>query len=371
MTDAERYDVIVVGGGIMGSAAAVRMAEGGMRALLLEQGELGQGASGVNAGTLSLQIKRVKLMRYALAGRAEWERMGDAVGFRRTGGYTLAFNEREAALLEERMALKRAAGAPIELVGPNVVRDAEPGLTEKVVAASYCPEDGYANASLTGRYYRARLREAGVAVRERTSVVGLAADSDGVRAETAGGVFRGARLLLAAGAWLKPLAAMLGADLPVRARVNTVSVTERAAPIVRSVIGHATGLLTLKQKTNGTVLIGGGWQGRGTPQDGRGEVAAEAAAPNLALAQFAVPALSRLRVTRSWTGFEANAPDFYPFAGALPGASNAFVLGCVRGGYTIGPYIGALMGDLILGREPEAPLFDPARDFTTEQEANP
>jgi glycine/D-amino acid oxidase-like deaminating enzyme len=41
----------------------------------------------------------------------------------------------------------------------------------------------------------------------------------------------------------------------------------------------------------------------------------------------------------------------------------AFVLGCVRGGYTIGPYIGQLMGDAILGREPEMPLFDPGRDF--------
>lgn len=40
-----------------------------------------------------------------------------------------------------------------------------------------------------------------------------------------------------------------------------------------------------------------------------------------------------------------NVPDFYPLAGALPDVEDAFVLGCVRGGYTIGPYIGKLMGD--------------------------
>jgi glycine/D-amino acid oxidase-like deaminating enzyme len=66
---------------------------------------------------------------------------------------------------------------------------------------------------------------------------------------------------------------------------------------------------------------------------------------------------------RSWTGFEANVPDFYPLAGALPGMEGAFVLGCVRGGYTIGPYISKLMGDFILDREPELPLFDPGRNF--------
>jgi sarcosine oxidase, subunit beta len=72
------------------------------------------------------------------------------------------------------------------------------------------------------------------------------------------------------------------------------------------------------------------------------------------------------RVVRSWTGFEANVPDFYPLAGALPSVEGVFVLGCVRGGYTIGPYISKLMGDFILGREPELPLFDPARTFETE-----
>ena len=43
-----------------------------------------------------------------------------------------------------------------------------------------------------------------------------------------------------------------------------------------------------------------------------------------------------------------------------------FILGCVRGGYTIGPYISKLMGDFILGRTLELPLFDPGRIFNLE-----
>jgi glycine/D-amino acid oxidase-like deaminating enzyme len=82
---------------------------------------------------------------------------------------------------------------------------------------------------------------------------------------------------------------------------------------------------------------------------------------NLRLAQYAVPELAKARLIRAWTGFEAHAPDFYPLAGLLPGATNIYVLCCVRGGYTIGPYIGQLMGDFMLDREPEMPLFDPAR----------
>lgn len=346
----------------MGCATALRLAEGGQRVIVLDQGDLGQGASGVNAGTLSLQIKRVKLMPYALKGHACWEAMGKAVGFAKTGGYTLAFNEREAALLQERQTLKAKAGAPIEFVSNNQLRNGEPNLTQQVVSASYCAQDGYANSSLTGQYYRGKLRDAGIEYRERCEVSAITRVKEFMLA-TPQGAIKATRILLAAGAWLKPLAALMDVHLPVQARVNTVTVTERMPPLMSTVIGHATGLLTMKQKANGTVLIGGGWQGLGTPQDGRGQVSAETVRPNLALAQYAVPALGNARVLRSWTGFEANVPDFYPLAGALPGVEGAYVLGCVRGGYTIGPYISQLMGDYILGHEPELPLFDPGRDF--------
>jgi sarcosine oxidase, subunit beta len=357
-------DLVVIGGGIMGCAAALRAAEGGMRVTLLEQAALGSGASGVNAGTLSLQIKRVKLMPYALRGHEWWENAGDAVGFRRTGGCTVAFTAQEAELLHARMALKVAAGAPIEMISPDVVVSREPRLSRRVVAASWCASDGYANASLTGTYFRALLREAGVSVREHAKVGKIASAAGEFEVTTAAGSLRGRRLLLACGAWLAPFAAMLGLRLALRVRVNTVCVTERAPPLVHAVIGHATGLLTLKQKENGTVLIGGGWQGRGVPETGRGEVVGDTLLTNLRLAQFALPEVAALRVVRAWTGFEPNVDDFYPLAGAVPGVSGAFVLGCVRGGYTIGPYIGRLMGELMLGREPEMPLFDPGR-FTT------
>lgn len=357
----EHYDLAVIGGGIMGCASALRAAEGGMRAIVLEQADLCSGASGVNAGTLSLQIKRLRLMPYALKGHAIWAAAGERVGFQRTGGLTLAFTTAEAERLTAMMEKKRDAGAPIIMKSPAEVAALEPQLSRAVVLASYCPDDGYANSSITGSYYRARLGEAGIETREHFTITSIGRDHGLFELSGPGGTVRARRILLACGAWTKAVSALLGADLPIRVRINTVSVTERQPRLVTAAIGHATGLLTLKQKTNGTVLIGGGWQGRGAPEEGRGEVVAASLLTNLRLAQFAVPALGRCRIVRVWTGFEANVPDFYPLAGALPGVEGAFILACVRGGYTIGPYIATLMGDLILGREPEMGLFDPAR----------
>jgi glycine/D-amino acid oxidase-like deaminating enzyme len=360
----ETYDITIIGGGIMGCGAALQVAAAGMKSLVIDQGDIGQGASGVNAGTLSLQIKRVKLMPYAIKGHALWEEMGADIGFQKTGGYTFAFNDREEKLLHERMILKREAGANITFVSMQDVAEKEPEMTKSIVAASYCPDDGYANSLLTGQYYRKQLKNTEVDYLENSSVIAIEPVDLGFEIFTDGACYKAKRILLACGGWLKSAASMLGVDLPVQARVNTVSVTERAPRLMNSVIGHATGLLTMKQKENGTILIGGGWQGKGKPSEGRGRVSMETLIPNLQLAKFVVPALSSIRIVRSWTGFEANVPDFYPLAGRLPGYENAFVLGCVRGGFTIGPYISKLMGDFILERETEMPLFDPSRDFT-------
>jgi sarcosine oxidase subunit beta len=357
------FDIAVIGGGIMGCGAALRLSEGGMSAVVLEQSDIGQGASGVNAGTLSMQIKRVKLMSYAIKGHEMWEEMGDRIGFHRTGGYTLAFSDKEADLLHERMTMKKEAGANIEFVSPDKVISSEPHLTKKIIAASYCPDDGYANSSLTGHYYRSRLKEHDVSYMEKFGVTDILEHEDGWKIFSGTKVVVAKRILLAAGGWCKKLAGMVGVDLPIRARINTVSVTERAPLLFSSILGHATGLLTMKQKENGTILIGGGWQGKGTPEQGRGQIDIKNLIANLQLAKFVIPDLANIRVVRSWTGFEANVPDFYPLAGKLANMDNAFILACVRGGYTIGPYISKLMGDFILGKETEMPLFDPSRDI--------
>jgi len=345
----------------MGATAALRASEGGMRVVVIERDVAGAGASGVNAGTLSLQIKRVKLMPYALIGHEWWRSAGDAIGFKRTGGYTLAFNAREAEMLHDRMTQKRAAGAPIEFVTPRQVVTREPALCDRIVAASYCAEDGHADSTRTGTYLRGLLRDAGVELREHANVTHIDTREAGFRITAGSETTSSKRLLLAAGAWTAPLASLLDVALPIRVRPNTVTVTEPGPVHLHAGVGHATGLLTLKQKSNGSYLIGGGWQGTGSPEAGRGRVVADTLLQNLRLARFAVPATANVRVLRSWTGYEAYVPDYWPLAGVLPGVRDAYVLACVRGGYTIGPCIGPLVADLILGREPALPLFDPAR----------
>jgi glycine/D-amino acid oxidase-like deaminating enzyme len=360
------HDALVVGGGVMGAGTALGLARGGMRVLLLDRKGLGTGASGVNAGTLSLQIKRAALVPYALRGRERWAEahrlLGVDVNYHMTGGLTLAFTGAEAAILEARMAERKAAGVPLEIIPADRARDMEPAIGPRAMLASFCAIDGYADSTATGRAYRAALLAAGVTLHEGDGVAAIERTSAGFEVRTGRGARLAARrLVLAAGAWTQRLARMLGAELPVVVRFNMVSVTERTRRLARMTIGHATGLLTVKQSDNGTVLIGGGWQGRGDPELGESAILPENLLTNLRLAATALPDLRRTRVVRSWIGYEAHVPDYLPLAGALPGVPGAWLLACVRGGYTIGPYISELLATRMLGGEPELPLFDPGR----------
>lgn len=353
----------------MGCATALFLARGGMRVVLVERGSLCREASGVNAGTLTLHMTRAALIPYAMRSWELWQSvpqwLGGDVGARKADGLCLAFTESEGELLERRSSVRREAGAPIELITLARAREIEPGLSTDVVLAAYCPIDGFATAYLTGQVFRRALLEAGVKVLEQIPIHSVDSCADGywLRGATFDGFAR--RVVLAGGVWLEDMLRWLGVGIPVKCLVNQLVVTERMPPVMRTVLTLANGLLSLKQFTNGTVLIGGGWQGRGDRERGGVEVVPQNLRGNVRLARYALPALARSRVVRIWLGLEAETADAMPLLGAVPGHEDAFVIGSVHSGYTSGPYMASLLAQLILGREPAMPLFDPARLLTS------
>ena len=355
------YDLGVIGGGVHGGTVALFSARGGMKVALIDRGPLCREASGVNAGTLTMQMTRVALIPYALRAHAMWADaprwLGHDVGVVVCDGLSLAFTDREAELLTYRAGKRREAGAPIAIISGVRAKQIEPGLSDRVKIAGHCTVDGYANAYLTGLAYRRALIDAGVAVMENRSVTALQQEETGFCAITAKGPVRFRRVVLAGGVWIEPMLGWLGVKLPIKTLVNQLAVTERVAPVMRTVVGVASGLLSLKQYPHGTVVIGGGWQGRGDRDSGGVELVPERLVGNVRLACHAIPALRGARLARAWAGLEAETSDAMPAAGPIPDIPEAYVCGSVHSGYTSGPYIAKLLADRLLGREPELPLF--------------
>ena len=373
MNPSQTYDIAVVGAGAMGATAALHLARSGMRVVLIDRGDICREASGVNAGTLTLHMTRAGLIPYAKKGRELWldaeNWLGMDVGARSAPGLSLAFTAAEQEMLEKRAHARAAMGAPIRLITPAEALRVDPGVNPSLIAAAYCELDGHVTAYLTGRAYRKALVAANVSILENAPVGGIELEKDSYTIRHEDGRRTVAkRLVLAGGVWLETMLGWLGLRVPIKCLINQLVVTERMRPVMRSVVGIANGLLSLKQFDNGSVLIGGGWQGIGDPIRGGVETIPENLIGNVQLARHAIPALNDTRIVRIWLGLESETADAMPIIGPLPGLEEAYVIGCAHSGYTSAPYMGKLLADRILGLEPELPLFDPARLIKNEED---
>ncbi|GAB2942383.1 NAD(P)/FAD-dependent oxidoreductase [Hafnia psychrotolerans] len=367
-----RFDVCIVGGGVMGCSTALFLAKAGMRVAVVERDALCRSASGVNAGTLTLHMTRAALVPYAIKAWEMWMRpetwLGQSVLATHAPGLSLAFTDAEVVMLEERAAARREYGADISVISSQAAMNIDPGINGSIKAAAFCEIDGFASAYLTGRAFHAALRDAGVTLIEQFSVGHIERQNAGYRVSTEDRLqsVEASRLVLAGGVWLEPLLAMVGLTIPVKTLINQLIVTERMPPVMRSVLSIANGLLSMKQFANGTVVIGGGWQGIGSRELGGRETIPENLIGNLRLGQHAVPALASARVARIWLGLESETADAMPMIGPVAQHPDLYVIGCVHSGYTSGPYMGKLLAQQILGQQPEMPLFDPSRLLPTD-----
>jgi sarcosine oxidase subunit beta len=385
-----RINVVVLGGGLVGCAAAYYLAKRGASVLLVEQGDLNREASGRNAGSLHFQLE-YRLIRYgdelasqfaqiiplSLVALEDWrgleaELQADLeVGMH--GGLIVAESDADVALLEKRQALQEKWGLGSQLLSAAEVRQIAPYLADSVIAAGYFPHEGHANPRLVAPAFARRAEGLGASIRSQTRVTSLLRDGaewvvamvdrDGRTQEVAAGA-----VLNAAGAWAGEIGALAHLHLPIFAVPLSMNVIERAAPLIPHLVQHASQRLTLKQVAAGNVLVGGGWPSRFS-RDGsamntqlRAEPVVENVMANLSLAARLVPAIGRLHLLRSWTGITGITTDQMPLLGAVPEAPGFFV---AAGGaaFTHGPTYARLVSELILEGRPSVgiDLYSPAR----------
>jgi sarcosine oxidase subunit beta len=347
-------DVAVVGGGLLGCAAAYRLAARGLAVTVIERGHPGCGASGANAGTLSVQNKEVRLARLALRAVEEWAtldgELGGALGYVRSGGVRVAAGDAGAFRLERTAAEQRAEGVEVAVLTGDDLFAVAPYLARDTPLATYCPVDGYADPlrAVPALCRAAEARGATVLTGTRVTALRPRGGNWWVAHAGGGGITAGA-VVLAAGIWMNELLAPLGVRLAVERRVNQLMVTEPVERTVAHVLTNASESLTLKQVSPGTFIIGGGWQGHGDASGDRSWPGPAGLAGNACAALDCIPSLGRLRVVRSWARPDARTPDKLPLCGPVSGYDNLFVVGSGHAGFTFGLLMARLGAGLITG----------------------
>ena len=372
-----RTDVAVVGGGVTGLSAALQLAGAGVGVTVIDAGE--HAGSDANAGSLHVQLQSrflrlfpdqapnviASLPAYLAAIRA-WmaldERL-DGIELVRSGGLMLAESPAQMAFLERKAATEARHGLDVDILSRDAVERLAPWLGPQVAGAELCRDEGKVNPLTANRALGAAVRQAGGRLL-RARVASIRRLPAGLRLCHDAGALDADRVILAAAWGTRDLSAGLGAGIPVAAEPLHMNVTEPAEPAIRHLVQHAERPVTIKQFRSGHIIIGGGWPAAFAPA--APAVLAASMLGNVAMAARLAPGIRALRVIRAWAGLNTTA-DGKTILGPLPTAPRVIIAVPGDAGYTLGPLVGGMAADLVLGRPP---ALDPA-PFSPERFASP
>ncbi|MBB2958614.1 NAD(P)/FAD-dependent oxidoreductase [Pseudoclavibacter helvolus] len=381
------YDVVVIGGGIVGAACAAELAGRGRRVALIERGRVASGTSAHCEGNLLVSDKgpgaELELSKLAnaawskLAGTFRDELGGDFpdIEFEAKGGLVVATTEGGASALLDFAATQRGADIAAESVTLAEARELEPWLTDRVTAAVWYPGDSQVQPTIATEALVALARVRGASILEHHNVTGALREGGrlvGVR--TSAGDVRGNDVVVAAGPWSGEVSAALGVPLPVRPRRGVVLVTAKMpqrvfhkvydADYVGAVGSGDVGLMTssvVESTPGGTVLIGSSREQIGFDDAFRANVLSQLAAKAISIFPF----LAETAIIRSYSGFRPFMPDHLPLIGPDARLSGLWhATGHEGAGIGLSLPTASLIGDLMDGAEAQidAAQFSPSRD---------
>jgi D-hydroxyproline dehydrogenase subunit alpha len=371
--ETRRADIVVLGGGLAGLCTAYFLAKEGADVLLVDRDEAGMAASTANAGSLHAQLlsydftdetpddggPAAHTLPLAPRSIAMWKEIaaeaGESLGIRTEGGLMVAAKESELAWLRRKSAMERRWGTESHVLGANELRDLAPALAEGLFGADFVPAEGYGDPLRSTLAVRRLAVQHGARLLTGAEVTAVAREGTGWRVGTTRGDVLAGRVVNATGPWSARIGRMVGLDLPVTGTVQQVIVTEPAPMMTRHLIALANRHLSLKQQASGGFLIGGGWFGNFDPGTGRTQALRRSIEGNLSVCAQVLPVLHGLTFIRCWTGVNS-AIDRAPILGEAPGLPG-FFNAVAANGYTLGPVIGRITADAVLGREAVDPHY--------------
>ncbi|CAN0655630.1 sarcosine oxidase, subunit beta [Nitratireductor aquimarinus] len=345
-------DVLVIGGGLHGLSTALHLARRGAKVIILEGEFIGRHASGASAAGVRTLGRNPLEMPLALRAMRMWHKIGELVdddcGFQAHGQLRVAETEAQLEGEANRIDQLRARGyANEKVIGQEQLGELVPGINPKFIGAAYAAEDGAADPHRTLVAFRAAAEGAGVIIYERAPVRSMTRQGDTWVLESGAGVFKARKLVNAAGAWGARIAAMTGEVIPLSAKASMMMVTERLAQTIRPVVSIVGRSLSFKQSSQGTLVLGGGIQGRYDLDSGCTAMDFHALARGAAAAGELMPAVTGTRITRCWSGIEGKTSDLLPVI--CPGKAKGLfhIFGFSGHGFQLVPAAGEAMAEMV------------------------
>lgn len=366
-------DVVIIGGGIEGAAAAWALSQRGVTdVVVLERNTVASGMTGKSSGIVRCHYGVSSLAAMAVVGLEVFEKaeeiFGGDIGFRQTG-YVVGVGAQDVDALRKSLAAQRSVGVQTEEIGADDVARMWPWADLSPFAAfGWESRGGYGDAYQTAQAFAASARAAGVRIRQGVAATGLVLDGDrvtGVRTADGDTVSAGT-VVVATGVWTRPFLAPYGLDVPIRVvreQIVLISPGVDVGPV--PVFSDLVSLQYVRPELGGEILFGN--SDVSDPEDADPDAYSNRATEafvDLTVDRVGTrfPGFPDAAITSSYAGCYDATPDWNPVISATGIDGLVVAAGFSGHGFKIAPAVGRLVADLVVEGRSSDPRI-PETDF--------
>ena len=381
------YDVIVVGGGIIGCSVAWQLGKRGKNVLLLERNDSASGSAGATDGFVGCHTKKpgpqLDLAIQSIAMFDEiMEDLGPDIDFEANAGGLQPVEDKEQwDVLSQMVEKQRESGVDVRMISAQEACRLVPGLSPDIYGALYSPTANKVNPLRLTFAYRRLARESGVTILDGVTVTGFTLEGGRIKAvQSDHGEFPCGTVVNCCGSWAGKVAKLAGLDLPIKPRKGQLAVTEPIGFYMRPTLQCARynvikfhperikdptvlrlgSSMNIVQTAEGSLVFGG------TREfvDFEGENTFEAIETMAKRVLRFFPQLKDVSVIRCFSGFRPYTPDGLPLLGEVSSLPGFYMAAGHEGdGIAMSPITGKLIAELIVDGAPSYDIssFSPNR----------
>jgi sarcosine oxidase subunit beta len=353
------YDVIIIGGGIMGSSSAFYLAKKGLKVALLERRYVGDGPTGKSSAIIRQHYSNEITARMALHSVKVFQgfeaEVGDECGYNNTGFFVVTGKENSPSLAKN-LKLQRSLGIKTENLSNEAVKELFPELKlDDSITVAYESDGGYADAYLTTNAFVRAAKKSGADIYQKAEVTGIRRDGGKVvGVDSTKGKFDAPAIICCTGAWTKGVCEFVGINVPINACRVQVAYFKRPERIW----GHHPVVCDFVSETyfrsEGTELT---LAGLIDPDEANDIVDPDQYNETIDIdfveeigrkLMDRYPDVVHFESTGGYASLYAVTPDWHPIVDEIPEGSGYYVCSGFSGhGFKLGPAVGHMVSEMI------------------------